>query len=60
MVVAEITPITQIDRYTIGDGYPGLITQHLSSHYFSCVDGRGLNKIGFHQFGRSLLHEKVY
>ena len=36
---AEITPLTQIDRFAIGDGYPGSITQNLSSRYFSCVDG---------------------
>lgn len=36
---AELTPLSRIDRFTIGDGLPGPITQVLSTHYFSCADG---------------------
>lgn len=36
---AEITPLTQIDRFVIGDGFPGPITCRLSSLYFSYADG---------------------
>ena len=35
---AEITPITRIDRFSIGDGHPGTMTRLLSNTYFSTVD----------------------
>jgi len=36
---AEITPLSLIDRFTIGDGMAGPITKVLSSLYFSAADG---------------------
>ena len=36
---AELTPLTSIDRFTIGDGQPGPITRMLSTHYFAIADG---------------------
>ncbi|TMP31441.1 branched-chain amino acid aminotransferase [Pseudoalteromonas rubra] len=37
---AEITPVTQIDRYEIGEGTAGPITRSISELYFACVRGR--------------------
>ena len=36
---AEITPVTKIDKYIIGDGKTGKNTKILSEIYFSCVRG---------------------
>lgn len=36
---AELTPITRMDRFIIGDGSPGPITRILSSRYFGAADG---------------------
>ncbi|WP_231578011.1 hypothetical protein [Thermorudis peleae] len=36
---AEITPIASIDRYQIGDGAPGPITQQLARLYHDIVRG---------------------
>lgn len=36
---AEITPITTIDHYTVGDGRPGAITTALLEKYLSIVSG---------------------
>ena len=36
---AEITSITRIDRFSVGDGTPGPITRMLSTLFFSIVDG---------------------
>lgn len=36
---AELTPLTRIDRFVIGDGRPGPITRTLSERYLSCADG---------------------
>lgn len=35
----EITPITQIDSYVLGDGRPGAITQRLHKEYLDIVTG---------------------
>jgi branched-chain amino acid aminotransferase len=40
---AELTPLTRIDRFVIGDGLPGLITRTLSARYFDCVDGKNFD-----------------
>ncbi len=37
---AEVTPIRDVDNYTIGDGKRGKITQQLQSAYFDVVYGR--------------------
>ncbi len=37
---AEITPINSVDRYPIGTGRPGPLTQKLQTVYFSVVEGR--------------------
>ncbi|NDU86159.1 MAG: branched-chain amino acid transaminase [Ferrovum sp.] len=37
---AEVTPIREVDRRTIGSGTRGPITQALQSAYFDCVKGR--------------------
>ncbi len=37
---AEITPITSLDRYPIGDGRPGPVTRRLQDLYFAVVEGR--------------------
>ena len=39
MAAAELTPLVRIDRFLIGDGRPGPITQMLSARYFACADG---------------------
>ena len=36
---AEVTPLTRIDRFTIGDGSVGKFTRLLSDKYFCCADG---------------------
>ena len=36
---AELTPLTRIDRFIIGDGRPGPVTLSLSNHYYACADG---------------------
>jgi branched-chain amino acid aminotransferase len=36
---ADLTPLTRIDRFIIGDGRPGSITRTLSARYFDCADG---------------------
>jgi len=35
---AEIMPLTQIDRFIVGDGVPGPVARSLSTRYFSTVD----------------------
>ena len=40
---AEVTPIRELDRRTIGDGGRGPITEKLQSAYFECVQGRRAN-----------------
>ncbi|MDA8574802.1 aminotransferase class IV [Alphaproteobacteria bacterium] len=35
----EVTPITSIDRLTIGNGQPGPLTRQLQKHYFGICDG---------------------
>ena len=42
-------PISQIDRFIIGNGQPGPITRQLSSLYFSTADGSNPN----HSFWRT-------
>lgn len=37
---AEITPITSLDRYPLGDGRPGPVTRRLQDLYFAVVEGR--------------------
>ena len=37
---AEITPIREVDKRTIGDGKPGPITKKLQSRFFDIVQGR--------------------
>jgi len=37
---AEITPITSLDKITIGDGNPGEITKRIRSRYFDIVRGK--------------------
>jgi len=37
---AEVTPITELDRYQIGTGKPGPITLKLQKLYFDCVKGK--------------------
>lgn len=37
---AEITPITRIDRYSVGDGYIGMICADLLERYQKVTDGR--------------------
>ena len=44
---AEITPITRIDRFSIGDGHPGTMTRLLSNTYFSTVDHTTPNPYGW-------------
>ncbi|HKV43176.1 MAG TPA: branched-chain amino acid transaminase [bacterium] len=36
----EVTPVRSIDRYAIGKGKPGPITQRLQETYFSVAEGR--------------------
>lgn len=36
----EITPITTIDRFAVGDGRPGAVTRRLQSNYDDVVRGR--------------------
>ena len=36
----EITPITNIDGFVVGDGTPGAVTRKLQSAYFDLVEGR--------------------
>ena len=36
---AELTPITRIDRFSIGDGLPGPLTRKLTDLYYDLVDG---------------------
>ena len=40
---AELTPLTRIDRFDIGDGRPGPITRSLSANYFTCAEGATSN-----------------
>ena len=37
---AEITPIREVDKRTIGEGKPGPITKKLQSRFFDIVQGR--------------------
>ena len=36
----EVTPITQLDDRTLGDGKPGKITKHIQQTYFDTVHGK--------------------
>ena len=40
----EITPITNIDGFVVGDGKPGEITRKLQTAYFDLVEGRTKDK----------------
>jgi branched-chain amino acid aminotransferase len=37
---AQISPVIEIDRRTIGSGRPGTITKDLSRRYFDAVRGK--------------------
>ena len=37
---AEVTPIVELDRRTIGDGRPGPVTRALQRAFFDAVAGR--------------------
>jgi len=37
---AEVTPIVELDRRTIGDGRPGPVTRAIQRAYFDAVSGR--------------------
>ncbi len=41
---AEVTPIRELDRRTIGEGRRGPITTQLQSMFFDCVSGRAANR----------------
>ena len=37
---AEISPIIEVDGYSVGDGRPGPVTRHLAKAFFDIVEGR--------------------
>lgn len=43
----EITPITDIDGFALGDGQPGALTRRLQSVYFDTVEGRSADPQGW-------------
>ena len=38
---AEITPVVEVDRRSIGNGVPGPVTRLMQQRYFACVRGEG-------------------
>jgi branched-chain amino acid aminotransferase len=47
---AEITPIREVDKRTIGQGKPGPITKKLQSRFFDIVQGRDPKYIDWLEF----------
>ena len=47
---AEITPIREVDKRTIGNGKPGSITKRLQSRFFDIVEGRDPNFVEWLEF----------
>jgi branched-chain amino acid aminotransferase len=43
----EVTPIVNIDGFTVGDGKPGPVTRRLQQAYFDLVEGRVADKRGW-------------
>ena len=44
---AEITPLRSVDRYPVGSGKPGPITEQLRTEFFSIVEGRKEDRHGW-------------
>jgi branched-chain amino acid aminotransferase len=51
----EVTPILSVDRFSIGDGQPGPITQEILQHYLRVVRGT----TGKHAEWRTPMYQKV-
>lgn len=47
---AEITPIREVDKRTIGKGKPGPITKRLQSRFFDIVEGKDPKFLGWLEF----------
>lgn len=43
----EVTPIVNIDGFTVGDGMPGPVTRRMQQAYFDLVEGRVADKRGW-------------
>jgi branched-chain amino acid aminotransferase len=37
---AHVTPVTEVDRVSIGDGRPGVVSQQIQDSYFKAITGR--------------------
>ena len=56
---AEITPIREVDKRTIGTGKPGPVTKKLQSRFFDIVEGRDSKFIDWLEFFYSAPQLKV-
>ena len=56
---AEITPISEIDKITIGEGVAGPITRKLQEEFFGILDGSRQDKYGWLTYVHSQSDKKV-
>jgi branched-chain amino acid aminotransferase len=56
---AEITPIREVDKRTLGSGKPGPVTKRLQSRFFDTVEGRDPGFIDWLEFFPAVTQLKV-
>lgn len=49
---AEVSPVRSVDRYTVGAGRRGPITEKIQSRYFDHIYGKCQDRYGWHDFVR--------